>query len=326
MKRWPLWLVTTLGLILATSVVSVVGTTLMRRADSHTFFELFQRQNENLMKMLVAATREALISEDAPLLESVLNDIRDDNEDLLLVRVFNEDEQPLVLWNGSGDESKLYILGQDVTMQGEKFGRVEVGWKSDWIASRVESYAGRLLYFLVFVLVVLAGIIIFLIHLLVVRPIRDMDRRLTGVVDPKAADANPLISSLELHRLSESVNRFHSLLRQKEEATHELVQSEALKAAVLSSSFDGIITIDEHSKIVEFNPASERMFGYSREEAINQDITELIIPPKLRGTYKQRVKRYLAGGSRRLFGSRMEIDAQRRSGDLFSRRNCGYPI
>lgn len=103
-----------------------------------------------------------------------------------------------------------------------KNGRVEVGWKSDWITRRVDSYAGRLRYFLVTVLALLAGIIIFLIHMLVVRPVHDIDRRLKREVCADPASAGPRIRSMEFHRLSDSVDRFHKLLWQKEEATREL--------------------------------------------------------------------------------------------------------
>ena len=39
---------------------------------------------------------------------------------------------------------------------------------------------------------------------------------------------------------------------------------------------------DASGRIVEFNPAAERTFGYSRKEALGRTMAELIVPPSLR--------------------------------------------
>src|SRR5262249_15554274 len=67
------------------------------------------------------------------------------------------------------------------------------------------------------------------------------------------------------------------LRRQQAEA--ELRRSEARKAAMLAAALDAIITIDHDERIVEFNPAAERIFGYPRAAALGRRLSELIIPP-----------------------------------------------
>jgi len=51
--------------------------------------------------------------------------------------------------------------------------------------------------------------------------------------------------------------------------------------AIVESSFDAIMGKDLNSVITDWNPAAERMFGYSAEEAIGQSIL-MIIPEGLR--------------------------------------------
>ena len=48
------------------------------------------------------------------------------------------------------------------------------------------------------------------------------------------------------------------------QAGDALRASEARKTAMLESSLDAVITIDHRGHVVEFNPAAEEMFGYSR--------------------------------------------------------------
>jgi len=47
-----------------------------------------------------------------------------------------------------------------------------------------------------------------------------------------------------------------------------LRESETLKRSILDSALDCIITMDHQGTIIEFNPAAERVFGYSREKAV----------------------------------------------------------
>ena len=53
-------------------------------------------------------------------------------------------------------------------------------------------------------------------------------------------------------------------------------------AAVLDSVLDCIITMDADGKVIEFNAASERTFGYTKAEAIGHTLADLIIPSPLR--------------------------------------------
>src|SRR6185369_5040399 len=48
------------------------------------------------------------------------------------------------------------------------------------------------------------------------------------------------------------------------EVEEALRKSEALKAAMLETALDAIISIDHEGKVQEWNPAAERIFGYTR--------------------------------------------------------------
>jgi PAS domain S-box-containing protein len=61
-----------------------------------------------------------------------------------------------------------------------------------------------------------------------------------------------------------------------------ILSAEARLRAVVESSFDAIVAKDLDSIITDWNPAAERMFGYTAEEAIGQSIL-MIIPESLRG-------------------------------------------
>ena len=96
-----------------------------------------------------------------------------------------------------------------------------------------------------------------------------------------------------------------------------LRDSEALKGAILEAALDCIVTIDQESRVVEWNPAAERTFGCARGAALGADMAELIIPPELRGAHRAGLARYLATGEGPVLGRRVEVEALRADGARF---------
>src|SRR5215470_1162969 len=89
---------------------------------------------------------------------------------------------------------------------------------------------------------------------------------------------------------------------------------EALSRTFLDSALDCIITMDANGRVQEFNPASERVFGFTRSEAVGKELAELIIPPRLRERHRQGLARYLKTREGPLIGKLIEIEALRRDG------------
>ena len=81
-----------------------------------------------------------------------------------------------------------------------------------------------------------------------------------------------------------------------------LRKSEARNAAILETALDGIITVDHMGRIVEFNPAAEKTFGFARAEVLEMPFHALvpaaqdISSPKLRERTEQSARH--ANGSR----------------------------
>ena len=93
---------------------------------------------------------------------------------------------------------------------------------------------------------------------------------------------------------------------------------EALSRTFLDSALDCIITMDANGRVQEFNPASERVFGFSRSEAVGKELAEPIIPTRLRERHRQGLDRYLKTGEGPLIGKPIEIEALRRDTSLNS--------
>jgi two-component system CheB/CheR fusion protein len=87
-----------------------------------------------------------------------------------------------------------------------------------------------------------------------------------------------------------------------------------LNRALLDSALDCIITMDANGCVLEFNASAQRVFGYSREEAVGQELASLIIPPALRERHRVGLHHYLETGEGPVLGRRIEINAVRSDG------------
>jgi len=86
---------------------------------------------------------------------------------------------------------------------------------------------------------------------------------------------------------------------------------EALTGAILGAALDAVITMDHEGRILEFNPAAERMFGYSGDAVAGRDMADLIVPASLRTPHRRGLARYLETGQSVYLDGRVELTGMR---------------
>ncbi len=102
--------------------------------------------------------------------------------------------------------------------------------------------------------------------------------------------------------------------RQQNEET--LRRSEAEIRAVLDTVVDGIVTINEKGIVQSFNPAAARIFGYSSDEVIGQNIA-MLMPEVDRSQHGNYVSSYLHSGEKKIIGIGREVTGERKDGTTF---------
>ncbi|HKP51334.1 MAG TPA: PAS domain S-box protein [Chloroflexia bacterium] len=68
----------------------------------------------------------------------------------------------------------------------------------------------------------------------------------------------------------------------------EVLASQARFAGIIMSAMDAVISVDADQRILLFNPAAERMFGWSSDEVMGQPL-ELLIPPRFRRAHHKHI-------------------------------------
>ena len=89
------------------------------------------------------------------------------------------------------------------------------------------------------------------------------------------------------------------------------------RQAIVAAALDCIVTMDADGIVRDFNPAAERTFGYSSEEAIGGLLGDLIVPPELRELHGDGLHRYLQTGESNSLGKRLSMTAMRSDGTTF---------
>jgi len=93
-------------------------------------------------------------------------------------------------------------------------------------------------------------------------------------------------------------------------------ESDARMRGIVETAADAIITINEQGIIQSFNSSAEKVFGYSPEEAIGQNVS-LLMPSPHHEQHDTYLARYLTGVPSHIFGKSRELLGKRKDGSIF---------
>jgi len=120
------------------------------------------------------------------------------------------------------------------------------------------------------------------------------------------AVGTPLVAGILISRLLRGLQQHALDLRQSEERTR----------LVLDTAPDAFITLDRDGCITSWNTAAQRMFGWSRHEAVGKTMRELILPPEHAERHDDRRLELLASDDP-LATETYEVELVRRDGQRF---------
>jgi two-component system sensor kinase FixL len=87
-------------------------------------------------------------------------------------------------------------------------------------------------------------------------------------------------------------------------------------AALMQAAVDAIVVIEAGETIVAFSRSAERMFGYSADEVIGQQVN-ILMPQPYRSAHSSYIERYEESGEPHIIGVGREVRAVRKDGLIF---------
>jgi len=136
-----------------------------------------------------------------------------------------------------------------------------------------------------------------------------------GAVDFIQTPVVPAVLRAKVKVFADFVRMTDELNRQR----HQKVVQEGVERLrlILDSSLDAVVAIDDHGRITGWNPQAETVFGWSREEALGENLTDLVIPEPYRIAQQRGLEHFRATGEGPLLRRRLELVAVRKGGATF---------
>lgn len=103
-------------------------------------------------------------------------------------------------------------------------------------------------------------------------------------------------------------------VRERTAAGERLRESDERTRLILETALDGVITMNAAGIITDWNSQAERIFGWTRQEAVGRSMSETIIPPGFRSGHLKGLARYNQTGEGPFLNKRLELSALHRDG------------
>ena len=90
-----------------------------------------------------------------------------------------------------------------------------------------------------------------------------------------------------------------------------------LTRSILDAAYEAFVRMDAAGRILDWNPAAERTFGFGRDEVLGRELADTIVPEGSRQAHRDGLERFLRTGEAALLGERTELSAIHRDGYEF---------
>ncbi|OQW67126.1 MAG: hypothetical protein BVN35_20595 [Proteobacteria bacterium ST_bin11] len=106
------------------------------------------------------------------------------------------------------------------------------------------------------------------------------------------------------------------LLKYREHLEELVAMATTEVKAIVQTAVNGVISIDSSGLIRMFNPAAERLFGWSSAEIVGKNVS-LLMPEPDASAHDSYIQHFLATNQAKILGIEREVIAQRKDGSRF---------
>ncbi len=241
-KRWPLWLQLTSSLLAVLVMVNFLTASLAQYVVSDFLFKQLEEQIRGSFSLLAATAIDAVITEDIPLLDTIVAQSLEQSPEMIGLSIENERGESLArqIRNDSVIGKRLRHYSFAIEFEGEQFGVINIQWNIEPLHRKTGRHVTEVQFFVSTMLVLLTGLILILVHWLAIRPIRRITMYLKNLsknrqFTPFCLEAS---SSSELKLLATSANDLSGVMQQRDQRERELEQTREQLQVAHDSALD----------------------------------------------------------------------------------------
>ncbi|MBX2884091.1 MAG: response regulator [Granulosicoccus sp.] len=237
-KNWPLQrqIIVVLGCTIM--AVGIIAGELVREMETRAFEKNFTSHTQKLVSMLSATSVDAIVSEDRPVLDTIIAELIAVDPDVYSIDILNEYAEPLTTWaneDSSAVSKDLKIYSHEVLLEEESFGEINVTWDVRPHHAEISEHVKKIRVYAVSIFGVLTLLIIFIINSLVVHPIRSIHSHLAKLQRNEPIQSLEVIASRELINLGDTVNELGNILELRKLKEIELKEASRAKSEFLAN-------------------------------------------------------------------------------------------
>jgi len=237
-KNWPLQrqIIVVLGCTIM--AVGIIAGELVREMETRAFEKNFASHTQKLVSMLSATSVDAIVSEDRPVLDTIIAELVAIDPDVHTIEILNEYAEPLTTWanqNSSAVEQDLKVYSHQVLLEEESFGDINVTWDVRQHYEEISEHVKKIRIYAVSIFGVLTLLILFIINSLVVHPIRSIHTHLAKLQRNEPIQSLDVIASRELINLGDTVNELGNILELRKLKEIELQEASRAKSEFLAN-------------------------------------------------------------------------------------------
>ncbi len=236
-KKYKLQSLLFVSLTLTFATVAYITGEYMRTVQTRTLEDSFQRHSQKTFSMLFATSLDAVLSEDQPVLETIVAQSIELDEDIHALSVVNEFNQELAAWKSSEDipESLQIPFEQDVIFEGESFGTISIIWNASTQRKTVRAHVNKIWAYTISAFTIIAIIVMLVVTRLVIAPIRAIHSKLVELQVDRHGEPIKVQAARELDELADTVNELGNLIELKLEREQELEETSRSKSEFLAN-------------------------------------------------------------------------------------------
>ncbi|WP_338416467.1 PAS domain S-box protein [uncultured Sphaerotilus sp.] len=285
---WSFRVKTIVGVALIEAVLLAILVVSGVRYLSDTAESEFEQRSQATIKAFSVVAKEALISSDLAALNALTREmltypgvtyarVRDENRQVLAQA---GEAQKLLM--PSDTQARLadvtdgiYRVTHDVKVDGQSFGRVEIGLSATQV-QHLKSTATRFGLGLAGLEMLLVALFSWALGAYLTRQLGDLSDAAKQIAD---GDLGYQVKVRGQDELAETAQAFNRMSLRLSEGYTELQRSEQGLRRVLENILDGILTLDRNLRVLSMSPAAERILQRHSSQAANRSLAECFTPP-----------------------------------------------
>ncbi len=137
-------------------------------------------------------------------------------------------------------------------------------------------------------------------------------------ISPIRDENNNIVNYVAIQEdITERINTSRELANYQEHLEELLADKTAQTKAIVDTAADAIITIDSKGKILTFNKAAERIFGYNSKDVIGNNVN-MLMDDSAAARHDGYLSRYLETAEKHIIDMGREVEGRKKDGTLFA--------